>query len=293
MALNLYTNPNTPPTTNPGDWNNFVAREDASNIGAGIAIDTLSLTNWDATTTVPAIAQGTKVEVGGSIYLADSDTALVDDSGLADGEVHIKLVPSGGTVIPTLTSDAIPAWDATKGGWYDSDDKFLPFEMTRSGAITKVYSNKKRFPYQNMTYSFSSVGALDIDGALDVGGSAVVAGGLSVTGNASCADFTADDITADSVTSGTSSLKWKRFSGTTNSSGVASFAHGLNASSVYGFSAFVKNSNGIYYLAATNISSSYQVRAQMSSSTVTLTCFVGASSGSFGSQAYKATIFYV
>ena len=211
MALNLITNPATPPTTNPGDWNNFVTREDASNIGAGIAIDTISLTNWDAATIVPAIAIGTKIEVGGSMYLADSDTALVDDTGLVDGAVHIKLVPSGGTVIPTLTSDSIPIWSSAKGGWYDSDDKFLPFEMTRSGTS---YSNKKRFPYQNKAYSFSSVGDASFTGSIFATGSVLVNGNIG----------------AASVTSGTSPLKWKTFTGTFPGGTTVVVNHGVGSS---------------------------------------------------------------
>ena len=228
MALTLLTNPATPPVANPADWNNFVDREDKSNRGAGTAIDTISLTLWDASTTRPEIAQGSVIEVGGSMYLADSDTALTDDGGLADGLVHIKLVPSGGTVIPTLTSDSIPAWDAQKGGWYDSDDKFLPIEMTRSGPVTKVYSNKIRFPYQNKTYSFSSVGDADFDGAISAGGAATFGGGgsfggnVSVTGNVTAtvnmdaADFETSGGAAQGTsgfTTGNGVLKWQTFTG--------------------------------------------------------------------------------
>lgn len=157
MALNLLTNPSSTPTSS-ADWTNMVSREDVSNIGNGLSIRTFSLTNG-GTTTKPEVAIGSMIEVGGSMYQADSDTALTDESGLADGTVHIKLVPSGSTVIPTMTNDSIPDWDSEKGGWYDGDDKFLPFEMTKAGA---VYSGKKEYvnQYKSVALATDSSGAM-------------------------------------------------------------------------------------------------------------------------------------
>ena len=133
MALVLIENPPSLLALDT-DWTTFLIRENKSNIGTGLSIPIFTLTNWDGTTTKPQIAQGSIVEVGGSLYQADADTALTDEGGLSDGTVHIKLVPGAGspdplTVVPTLTNDVIPAWDAVKGGWYTSANKYLPFEM--------------------------------------------------------------------------------------------------------------------------------------------------------------------
>jgi hypothetical protein len=116
-------------------------------LGHGLSIPIFTLTNWDATTTIPEIASGSIIEVGGSFYQADSNTALTPEAGITDGTVHIKLVPAGGgaSVVPTLTNDSIPAWSANKAGWYDSDDKFLPYEMTKAGA---VYTSKVEYTTQ-------------------------------------------------------------------------------------------------------------------------------------------------
>lgn len=159
MALLLITNP--PATPGPStNWANFIIREDKSNIGTGLSIPIFTLTNWDGTTTKPQIAQGSIVEVGGSLYQADVDTALTDEGGLIDGTVHIKLSPGAGspdplTVVPTLTNDALPAWDAVKGGWYTSANKYLPFEMTKASA---VYTVKSEFIDQHKVIKTSSEG---------------------------------------------------------------------------------------------------------------------------------------
>lgn len=185
MALNLIPNPPSALTAS-SNWTTFVAREDIAAIGGGINMRIFTLTN-EGTTARPEVAQGSIIEVGGSWYQADSDTALVDDAGLVDGIVHIKLVPGTGTpdpttVIPTLTSDAIPAWDAEKGGWYDVDDKFLPFEMTRSGAITKVYTNKCEWINQSKSVKICNDGSVGLDGNLTVGGTGSIGSGLTIGG---------------------------------------------------------------------------------------------------------------
>ncbi len=171
MALDLVTNP--PSTlTDSSQWTDFVNREDKSNVGTGLSIPIFTLTNWDATTTIPAVANGSIIEVGGSIYQAGSETALTEEGGISDGTVHIKLVPSGSTVIPTLTNDVIPAWDSTKGGWYDSDDKFLPYEMTKASA---VYTVKSEYTDQNKYVRFSvNSSGLAVEGNLAVSGALAV-----------------------------------------------------------------------------------------------------------------------
>ncbi|MCP4395348.1 MAG: hypothetical protein GY804_13940 [Alphaproteobacteria bacterium] len=149
MSLLLITNPPTELTVS-SQWGDFVNRSGKNMLGYGLSIPVFSLTNWDASTTKPEIAAGSIIEVGGSFYQADSDTALTDESGISDGTVHIKLVPAGGgaSVVPTLTNDAIPTWSAVKAGWYDNDDMFLPYEMTKASA---AYSSKGEYQGQNKT----------------------------------------------------------------------------------------------------------------------------------------------
>jgi len=161
MALLLITNP---PTTlgDSSEWTELVLRSTGNMLGHGLSIPIFTLTNWDATTTKPQIAEGSIIEVGGSFYQADADTALTDEGGLSDGTCRIKLVPAGGggSVVPTLTNDSIPAWDANKAGWYDSDDKFLPHEMEKASA---VYTVKSEYIAQSKTIKIGSDGILYTD----------------------------------------------------------------------------------------------------------------------------------
>jgi len=147
MSLILITNPPTELVAST-DWTDLEARSNANMLGYGLSIPTFTLTNWDGSTTIPAIAQGSIVEVGGSFYQADVDTALTLEGGISDGIVHIKLdtTDAGATMTPTLTSDSIPVWDATKSGWYTGVVKYLPFEMTKASAS---YTNKGEYTQQN------------------------------------------------------------------------------------------------------------------------------------------------
>ncbi len=153
MALLLITNPPSTLTVS-SQWGDFVNRSDKNMLGYGLSIPVFSLTNWDASTTKPQIASGSIIEVGGSFYQADSDTALTDDGGLSDGTCHIKLVVAGGgaSVVPTLTNDAIPVWDADKVGWYSGTTKFLSYEMTKASA---VYGSKGEYQDQNKYIKFN------------------------------------------------------------------------------------------------------------------------------------------
>jgi hypothetical protein len=164
MALNLITNIGTELTLS-SQWGDLSTLLDQVKTGIGNKIRVHSLTNWDSSTTKPAIAEGSLFDVGGSLYLANSDTALTDESGLIDGTCHIKLVPAvdGLTVVPTLTNDSIPAWDETKHGWYDADDSFLPYEFTKASA---VYSEKKEYTNQDKTISEDYDGSLNIPGGV-------------------------------------------------------------------------------------------------------------------------------
>lgn len=183
MALVKLDNPPTVPTL-ISDWTDFVAREDVTNNVVGFNVDTFTLSEWDASSTnIPQVKQGSWAVVGGTVYQADSDTALTLDAGLSDGQCRIKLVPSGTQVIPTLTNDSIPTWDAEQSGWYDSDDMFLPYEMTKSGTS---YINKFQYVLlNNLVFKAYTTGALDIAGGITSGGSLAVSGGGTFGGNVS------------------------------------------------------------------------------------------------------------
>jgi len=194
MALLLITNPPTTLAVS-SDWTDLVTRSNGNMLGHGLSIPIFTLTNWDSSTTIPAVAEGSIIEVGGSFYQADSDTALTPEGGISDGTVHIKLVPAGGgaSVVPTLTNDSIPAWSANKAGWYDSDDKFLPFEMTKASA---VYSDKSEYVDQNKYIRLSNNTT-----GITLNGDFVNTGDITSSGDATATDITATgEVITDTIT---------------------------------------------------------------------------------------------
>jgi hypothetical protein len=203
MALTLITNP---PTTLAisSDWTTLVTRSNGNMLGHGLSIPIFTLTNWDGTTTRPLIAEGSIIEVGGSFYQADADTAIVDEGGISDGTVHIKLIPGAGTpdpltVVPTLTNDALPSWDANKAGWYTGANKYLPFEMTKASA---VYTVKSEYIDQNKLIKISTVGDMILSKDLTA-----VIGNLT-TGNITTANITTNNVTNQNMTG---LMKWRKY----------------------------------------------------------------------------------
>jgi hypothetical protein len=163
MALLLVTNPPSTLTVS-SQWGDLVERSDKNMLGFGSGFTALTLTNWDSSTLRPQIEEGSIIEVGGSFYQADSDTALVDEGGLIDGIVHIKLIVAGGgaSLTPTLTNDVIPAWDANKVGWYTGTTKYLEFEMFLASS---KYTEKLEYTNRdlvNKEYIGTSYGRFDV-----------------------------------------------------------------------------------------------------------------------------------
>lgn len=74
----------------------------------------VTLTEMD-TTTIPQVAAGSMVEVGGSLYEADSNESI--SGSASSGTNYIYLVPGSSIVTPTWTTTA-PTWSDAKQGWY-------------------------------------------------------------------------------------------------------------------------------------------------------------------------------
>lgn len=142
--------------------NNF-ANDDTDILAVQTTVDALhqnsySLTEYDSTT-VPAIAAGSKIEVNGSLYRAESEEAIsttdpVTSSTVADGTIYICMIPSGdaSTCTAAFTATA-PTWSDSKQGWYGTGDqanyKYIGGCYLDSGSYTgkyyinKIYGNQK------------------------------------------------------------------------------------------------------------------------------------------------------
>ena len=102
-----------------------------------IGYHSVSLTNY-ATTTVPAVAEGSVVEIAGALFEFQADEAI--SGSPANGTVYIKLTPSG-TSVTAAFSTVAPSWDDEKQGWYEaaSNNRYLNFGMIKSGASYTKY----------------------------------------------------------------------------------------------------------------------------------------------------------
>jgi hypothetical protein len=123
----------------------------------------VSLTNY-ATTGVPAIAAGSKIEVDGALFKFDAEEAI--GGSPSNGTVYIKLIPAGTSITAEFTNTA-PTWSTEKQGWYsptagEESYRYLPFGMTKSGSS---YSSK----YEMVVPAVAGFKAFS-DGALSLAG---------------------------------------------------------------------------------------------------------------------------
>lgn len=108
------------PANAASDWSNFVTIVER-NLRGWMA---LSLTNID-NTSEPAVAAGSAVEVGGTVYAFDIEEAITGWGGISNSEdVWIKVVPSGSSITAAFTTTP-PTWSDAKQGWYDGVDRYV------------------------------------------------------------------------------------------------------------------------------------------------------------------------
>jgi len=73
----------------------------------------------------PQLMEGSRIEVSGDIYIANSDESISGWSGVSvSTQAYIKIVPAGSTATLEFTSTA-PTWSETKKGWYNGNDRYL------------------------------------------------------------------------------------------------------------------------------------------------------------------------
>jgi hypothetical protein len=143
-----------------------------------IGFHSLTLTEFD-TTTKPAIAAGSKVEINGALFKFDAEEAI--SGAPADGTVYVLLSTLGDSVTASFTATA-PTWSDSKQGFYgtggNANYRYANFKMTKSGAN---YSEKAMLPLSK-TVNFS----------------------VDESGDVECNDIDCNDISGvDTVLSGT------------------------------------------------------------------------------------------
>jgi len=162
MALNRIVNPPSE-LGNSADWGILLSRQGYDLIGSSNGMNKLILTNWNTGSDKPQIADGSIIEVGGSLYRSDGITDISTYSG--DGDLSIRFTPSGdGSTLSAeyVLDSSVPVWDAVKQGWYTGTQKFASYRVTKSGS---VYSAKGA--YQDILRQIFNV----VDGSIQIPGS--------------------------------------------------------------------------------------------------------------------------
>jgi hypothetical protein len=84
------------------------------------------------------VFQGAVFQIGGSVYLADADTAI---TGTASD--YVKITPSGATASAAYVADLTGvSWNAVYNGWYDGSGNLYVFDEGKAkaaGEITEVH----------------------------------------------------------------------------------------------------------------------------------------------------------
>ena len=112
-----------------------------------ISKNALSLTEFDSTLE-PAIAAGSVVEIGGSVFIVTVDEAITGWAAIGnDTDCYIKLVPTVADFTAEFTVVA-PTWSTSKQGWYDGIDRFVA--ALHRGATAADFEDKWIFPELQM-----------------------------------------------------------------------------------------------------------------------------------------------
>jgi len=106
-----------------------------------IGHDKLTLTHM-TDTTVPAIALGSITEIGGALFLAESEESISTtdphtSATVADGTVYVFI--NGTTGLAYFTATA-PTWSDSKQGWYGTSD-YANYKYLKNYNIVKSSSS--------------------------------------------------------------------------------------------------------------------------------------------------------
>ena len=160
----------------------------------------LSLTNWDSSSTKPAVAAGSAIEVAGAVYRYPAEQAI-SQSGTAAGTYYVYIAASNGSANFTVS---VPEWRADLAGWYNTagDRRYTGHVMDWDGA--DAYTNKRVFTVDAPggevfnIYADGSLSPIIVDG--DVSGvNGNFTGDVSASGNMTANIITTSGINTDNV----------------------------------------------------------------------------------------------
>ncbi len=135
MAITKVGAMTDPPVA--GDYAILQAKLDA--YAKQIGNQGMILTQWVNTTTTPAIALGSYITHGGTLFVVDTEDFAVP-APAGDGTYYLKVSVSGDTLaLSWVASTAGYTWNAIYNGLYHSDEsQILPYQFVKAGAtLTK------------------------------------------------------------------------------------------------------------------------------------------------------------
>lgn len=126
------------PPTNIGDYTHILAHLDA--YAKQVGNQGMLLTQWGNASGVPAIAKGSYISHGGTLFVVDTEDFLVA-APASNGTYYLRVAGSGASLaVSWVTSIGGYTWNAIYNGLYDgSENQILPYMLIKTGAILEKW----------------------------------------------------------------------------------------------------------------------------------------------------------
>ena len=135
----------------------------------------------DSGTAKPVIKQGTYVSHGGSLYIADADTAITGSP--ADGSVYIRVSGTTSLTVEFVTDISGYAWNPVYSALTSGSYTLLPYLIVK---VKKLFAPDvywftcwTRYNFNPNNQQFGALASLTVDGNTSIGGTLGVAGAIS------------------------------------------------------------------------------------------------------------------
>lgn len=125
----------------------------------------------DAGTAQPVIKQGCYVSHGGSLYVADADTAITGSP--SDGSVYIRVSGTTSLTVEFVTDISGYAWNPVHTALTSGSYTLLPYLIVKASTVWTRYN------FNPNNQQFGSLASLTVIGNSTVGGTLGVTGAIS------------------------------------------------------------------------------------------------------------------
>lgn len=126
------------PPTNIDDYTHILAHLDA--YAKQVGNQGMLLTQWGNASGVPAIAKGSYISHGGTLFVVDTEDFLVA-APASNGTYYLRVAGSGASLaVSWVTSIGGYTWNAIYNGLYDgSENQILPYMLIKTGAVLEKW----------------------------------------------------------------------------------------------------------------------------------------------------------